>query len=711
MREYSEELLDIVSNNPFCIISGTTGSGKSTQVPQILLEEALRHGPDQTCNIICTEPRRVAVTTLAERVAAERAEGVGDSVGYRVSFDRVLPRMPQRVTYCTPEILSLQMLHSNEDVLANLTHIIVDEVHERNARTDGLLSQLKLAYDNRVRAGKPFPKVILMSASLDGGLIEEYFSLRTADGKVKRCPVLTVPGKVHEVEYKDLEDVDKELSSDTVLRTARTLLRDSDYEKFMKLEKAVKPLASSPSNMLIGWRSEWEIAQDREEARVSYALVAATIAKICKSDEKGAILAFLPGWNEIKRVEELLQRGKVFGLDFKNTSKFRISLLHSTNPAGMEEALTPLPDTCRKILLATNIAETSITIPDVRFVVDSAKQRTPRYDHVRKLSVLDREWVSRSSIVQRAGRAGRTQPGTYYGLLSKNRHELLRDTIAQPSIDSSHLHLACLRARSQFPEMSLPEYFAQLLEAPSRDEVAAAVKDLQNIGAIGPDLTVTLFGRLLGEFPTQPSITRMILLGVMFRCLQPMIVLGGFLTTNQQFFMHPETTKDKLRADAIRAIYSQGTASDHIASISAFDELQSIETREGPDAAVEWAEKSFLNIHAFKIVQKYMLQIQRVMWDRRIVRDIYSAEHNVNSTELSLIKALFLSGVAPNVGLRRTSNQFWTRSGTEALLPMDSAARPTHWIGLLETRRGISTQPATADGPEQMDEKESVTGH
>lgn len=167
MTEAADAVLSFVAANQYSIIAGETGSGKTTQVPQILLDHAIDNGVGANVNIICTQPRRIAATSVAIRVASERGEHLGQTVGYHIRHKAELPKYGGSITYCTTGVLLKQLQSCPDDVMEGISHIILDEVHERDIAVDFVLILIKRTMIERVRARKPFPKLILMSATAD----------------------------------------------------------------------------------------------------------------------------------------------------------------------------------------------------------------------------------------------------------------------------------------------------------------------------------------------------------------------------------------------------------------------------------------------------------------------------------------------------------------------------------------------------------------
>lgn len=316
------------------MIKGDTGCGKSTQVPQFIIDEFTRQGKAHECNILVSEPRKISAISLAERVASERNDIVGDVVGYHVRLNKVLPKLPGSILYCTTGIL-LQKIRVNPR-MEGVSHVILDEAHERTLQTDILLSLLK----NMLNINSSL-KVIIMSATMNAELFQQYLS----------CPVIDVPGKIFPVKMHFLEDIEA-----------------------FKTDLATENCSAEPN--------------------ISYERIVHLIEWIVKNKPPGAILCFLPGWHEISHLRYLLSQVK--------NSQYYILPLHSKlSPKEQQKVFELVPNYIQKIILATDIAETGITVKDVTYVIDSATRKEMFWNHKQCMNSMSIEWVSQANICQR----------------------------------------------------------------------------------------------------------------------------------------------------------------------------------------------------------------------------------------------------------------------------------------------------------------------
>ena len=689
MNQYRAQVLNLINNNVYSIIVGATGSGKTTQVPQILLEDAISKGNGSSCNIICTQPRRIAAISVAKRVAVERAENLQDCVGYHVRFDAKLPQIGGSATYCTTGILQMQLQHFPDEVLDNISHLVIDEVHERDMLIDFLLILLKKNIMRRQALGKSNPQVVLMSATMDTELFASYFQHDIPGKGMFDCPTLSVPGRTFPVKERYLDEILKDISATDY--PSQLMHADPNTKDYLDVETRFRkenPITGSlesaqgPSKdiSLIDWKRERNSIGDgvavdplteKENGLVPFGLVACTIAHIVKTSQEGAILVFLPGLSEITKVEEMLKSHN-FGPDFNNEAKCKICLLHSSLPAGQNTVFDPVPEGCRKIILSTNIAETSVTIPDVQYVVDTGKLREKQYDQTRRISQLLCTWISKSNSKQRAGRAGRVQNGNYYALYTKERYEKLR-AIGLPELLRVDLQEICLKVKAQALPTPIRQFLAEAIEPPDPKAVDSSIINLQALDALTEDSeALTPLGRLLSSLPVHPTLGKMIVLGIIFRCLEPMIVLGA-ATAERSLFNNPLDFRDeaaRAKLSFVEGSFAKGSGSDHIALLNAFRELRRIRAVSGDHFLKHFAHEKFLHFAAFRTIEATALQIEDILVEARLIpRSPYLGRGttpygghslNKNSQNIPLIKSLALAGFHPNLAINSGGVSFRT---------------------------------------------------
>lgn len=664
MNQYAQQVRDIVDNNIFCVIVGATGSGKTTQVPQILLDQAIQNGSGATCNVICTQPRRIAATSVARRVADERAQHLQDTVGYHVRFDAKLPKASGSMIFCTTGILLQQLQHGPDEVYDKVSHLIIDEVHEREMQIDYLLIIIKKTMAHRISQGKKVPRVILMSATIDAERFSDYFKDCLPWNKPTACPTLFVPGRTFPVKERYLHDLVDEVEREHG-RPVLTLLPPTDKDSRDYLAAEMEAAKGSQSKVednltsVIDWKSS--IGRDGQQARtpidsvVPLGLVSTTVAHIAKTTPGGAILVFLPGLDEILKVDKLLREARTLNIDFNNQAKFRIFMLHSSI-ADQKTVFESLPPDCRKIILSTNIAETSVTIPDVQFVVDTGKCREKQYDQIRRVSQLQCTWISKSNVKQRAGRAGRVQNGNYYALYTSSRYESMR-ALGLPELLRSELQEVCLDIKAQAFKMPVRDFLAEAIEPPSPHAVDLALENLTSLGALTETEDITPLGRVLALLPVHPTLGKMILLGIIFRCLGPMIILGA-AATERALFVNPVSDQHAVRR--VKQKFAEASFSDHIMLLKAFNMVREADSL-GSQSFQNIADAYYIHRGAFSSIKNTAAQIEQILKEAGLISQprfaavsLYGGEQlNENSHSEELVKALLLAGLYPNLAMQK----------------------------------------------------------
>jgi len=379
--EFFRVLQQSLKQNRVLLVTGETGCGKTTQIPQFILEKY-----PAEAKIVIAQPRRLAATGVAGRVAAERGEEEPgkDSVGYVVRGDTAMCDKT-RLMFCTTGVLLRQL--QAENALDCITHIVVDEVHERHLDTDILLGILKEALPKY-----PHLHVVLMSATMDADRFAAYWG--------KNTPRMHIPGFTYPVEDYTLEDV--------LAFTGYIPPKKSKKKKQISFNNLDDEEHSKPQNNID------ELVSRVQENIIDYEMIASLVKKLIqgkKYDDDGAILVFLPGAPEINKAEQTIRR---------HTKHLAIQLLPlhgGLQPKDQKLVFNKPKLGLTKVVLSTNVAETSITIPDITIVIDTCKEKQSTYDPVNRMPMLIERFASRDSLRQRRGRSGRVQKGITKSLL------------------------------------------------------------------------------------------------------------------------------------------------------------------------------------------------------------------------------------------------------------------------------------------------------
>lgn len=581
-KTIQRKLLSLITDCDVVVVLAKTGSGKSTQVPQIILDHGILSGQGPCTSVLCTQPRRIAATSVARRVAEERAEPLRLSIGYHIRNENCLPALRGNITYCTTGILLNRLIADQHTTLQAHSHIIVDEVHERDVQIDLVLSILRTAVRTRKAAGLTFPKIILMSASIDPTRFLDYFKEPKGEGTALRAESFEVEGSGANVETHYLPEILSEMSQASELYpTLQPLLQGKDKiissTRYIQNEmefagKHAGSAASIPATTLTHrlLSSSVPTNDSSSESGQYVGLTAAVIAHIAHSRPKGDILVFLPGIADIDAVCELLTDGRFAskGLDFKDGKRFKLFQLHSQRRDTNDNVFKEVPWGCCRIILATNIAETSITLPEVVYVVDAGKARNSLFDPSTLTRSLPFAWISKTSSIQRRGRAGRVRNGHYYALFSKARHESFTP-MNRPKIKVADLVEVALQLKAYPQHVDVEEFLLETIDPPSSEAVQSAIKSLQSLGALTESREITGLGRLLSQFGIHPALGKAVLLGSFFGCIEPMLIVACH-PQHAPLIHDPELSAQQIKE--IRQKYSSDSESDFVPLIEAFRE-------------------------------------------------------------------------------------------------------------------------------------------
>lgn len=433
------------------------------------------------------------------------------------------------------------MLERPED-FQDITHVVLDEVHERTIDSDFLLVVLR-----RLMQKRPDLKLILMSATLEAQRFSNYLG---------GVPVMNIPGRTFPVEMKYLEDA-VEMTGYRLSEDDSNGVLDDDPDEVSDStgDTATGGLQASLESYSKQTR---ETILNFDEYRMDYQLIKRLLLRIATAPEMDhyskAILIFMPGLAEIRRLNDELLAEPTF------QKGWIVHALHSSIASeDQEKAFNVPPEGTRKIVIATNIAETGITIPDITAVVDTGKEKMMRFDERRQLSRLVESFISRANAKQRRGRAGRVQNGICFHLFTKHRHDKLLAEQQTPELLRLSLQDLVLRVKI----CRLGEVEQTLLEAldpPSPKNIRRAIDSLKEVKALTSNESLTPLGSQLAKLPLDVFLGKLIIHGAFFRCLDAAVSIAAILSSKSPFV---NTMGSNSQRDAARNGFQRGMKPRH----------------------------------------------------------------------------------------------------------------------------------------------------
>ncbi|KAK4056479.1 Salivary acidic proline-rich phosphoprotein 1/2 [Microbotryomycetes sp. JL221] len=612
-----EPILQALETHDTIIVLGETGSGKTTQIPHFIMRSNI---PTSAPRVACTQPRRVATTSLAQRVAQEAGVELGKLVGYTVRFDDKSDKST-RLKYMTDGSLLAEMLEDRD--LNRYDVIVLDEAHERSLRTDMLMGFLKSIQHRRkanaiaavatsTKPSNPHDrqpselKIVVMSATIDAKRFSEFF-----DG----APILFVEGRQHKVDVMYTEEP------------------QNDY-----LDAALK-----------------------------------TIISIHMRQPPGDVLVFLAGQDDIENLTASINaylpdlhtnyrnHTDVCQIDQVHLEPLSIHPLYARLPQTEQaKAFAPAPPNTRKVILATNVAETSITIPGIRYVIDTGLAKEKQYHASVGIDSLVTGSISQSSALQRTGRAGREANGTCFRLYPESVFHKL-DKTTKPEIQRVSLTFAILHliAAGQNEVFSF-----KFMDQPDMDAIKQALLTLIGLGAISQkgQIEITKIGQQMAYLPLDPTYARIVLASFENKCAQDVIDLVALLGLRDTLLVQTMAVREQASAARRKFIHRSGDHMTLLNVLRAFEDIQPTERK-------MWCREHYINFRAMTQVLDARKQLRERC--QRLKLDIGEASHdngsgqqtsddeNVDRVLLSLVAGLFANTalLQPDGSYRQANSQ------------------------------------------------------
>ncbi|XP_039955108.1 ATP-dependent RNA helicase DHX15 homolog [Bactrocera neohumeralis] len=557
--EYQADFMRLLNEHQCIVLVGETGSGKTTQIPQWCVEFALTKGKK---GVACTQPRRVAAMSVAQRVSEEMDVGLGEEVGYSIRFEDCSSAKTV-LKYMTDGMLLREAM--SDPMLEQYQVILLDEAHERTLATDILMGVLKEVIRQRNDL-----KLVVMSATLDAGKFQQYFD---------NAPLMNVPGRTHPVEIFYTPEPER------------------DY-----LEAAIRTVIQ---------------------------------IHMCE-DIEGDILMFLTGQEEIEEACKRIKRETDnLGSDI---GELKCIPLYSTLPPNLQQRIfEPAPPRNangaigRKVVVSTNIAETSLTIDGVVFVIDPGFAKQKVYNPRIRVESLLISAISKASAQQRAGRAGRTRPGKCFRLYTEKAYKNEMQDNTYPEILRSNLGTVVL----QLKKLGIDDLVHfDFMDPPAPETLMRALELLNYLAALDDDGNLTDLGAVMSEFPLDPQLAKMLIASCQHNCSNEILSITAMLSV-PQCFVRPNEAKKAADEAKMRFAHIDG---DHLTLLNVYHAFK--QSGEDPN----WSYENFINFRSLKSADNVRQQLARIM-DRfnlkRSSTEFTSKDYYVNIRK-ALVQGFFM---------------------------------------------------------------------
>ena len=615
VSERRDDIMNAIRDNQVVIIAGETGSGKTTQIPKMCLELGL----GEKGLIGHTQPRRLAARSVAERIAEELGQKIGETVGYQVRFTSEVGEH-SAIKLMTDGILLAEI--QNDKLLRRYSTLIIDEAHERSLNIDFILGYLK-----RILPQRPDLKVIITSATIDPERFARHFSPSYVPGK----------GIVDE----NLSDEEREIAEAILPDDAPPIIEVSG--RTYPVEIRYRPLEGEEDAYL----DDEEVAEDRDPTDA----ILDAIKELSK-EAPGDILIFFSGEREIRDAKDAIEAMvlKSPRLNYEVLPLYaRLSLA--------EQHRVFSPGSRPRIVLATNVAETSLTVPGIKYVIDTGTARISRYSARTKVQRLPIERISQASANQRSGRCGRVSDGIAIRLYSEedfnSRPEFTDPEILRTNLAAVILQMIAIGVVREPGDISRFPF----VQPPASRAINDGVNLLRELGALtertrgprkgrGNSATLTAIGRAMAAFPVDPRLARMIIEGGRRGCAKEMMVLAAALTIQDP---RERPADVRAEADAMHARFVDDT-SDFSSFLLLWDYINEQQAALSSSQLRKMCHREFINYLRIREWQDLFAQL-REMGRTANIHASGGRDINASAHEVDIHKSL-LTGLLSHVGVK-----------------------------------------------------------
>ncbi|KAI5362693.1 Putative helicase, P-loop containing nucleoside triphosphate hydrolase [Septoria linicola] len=596
-----QEFLEMFQKTQILVFVGETGSGKTTQIPQFVLYDDLPQMQGKM--VACTQPRRVAAMSVAQRVAQELDVKLGEEVGYSIRFEDMTSQKTI-LKYMTDGMLLREAMNDHD--LKRYSCIILDEAHERTLATDILMGLLKEVVKRR-----PDLKIIIMSATLDAQKFQKYFH---------NAPLLAVPGRTHPVEIFYTPEPER------------------DY-----VEAALR-----------------------------------TVLQIHATEAEGDVLLFLTGEEEIEDACRKISMEADEMIREAGAGPLKVYPLYgSLPPAQQQKIFDPAPPPYqpggrpgRKVIVSTNIAETSLTIDGIVYVVDPGFSKQKVYNPRIRVESLLVSPISKASAQQRAGRAGRTRPGKCFRLYTEGAFKKELIDQSYPEILRSNLASTVLELK----KLGIDDLVHfDLMDPPAPETLMRALEELNYLACLDDEGELTALGKLASDFPLDPSLAVMLISSPEFYCSNEILSMTALLSV-PQVFTRPAAKRKQ--ADEMKQLFTHEEG-DHLTMLNVYHAFKGPNAVDNPK---QWCHDHYLSFRALQQADNVRMQLKRIMEREEI--ELVSTDFNDKNYYTNIRKAL-CAGFFMQVAKKDTSGKTYVtvKDNQSVLLhPSTVLGQDSEWV-------------------------------